>query len=70
MALLGDDGQRVWEDVTPHWNWNADQTPTGGSSEEFCAMGVTLTQRRRVGDDGFRVVKPCRVGRMVIVLIS
>jgi hypothetical protein len=26
-------------------------------------MGETLTQRRRVGDEGLRVVKPCRKGR-------
>jgi hypothetical protein len=27
-------------------------------------MGETLTQRRRVGEEGFRVVKPCQVGRI------
>ncbi len=26
-------------------------------------MGETLTQQRRVGDEGFRVVKLCQVGR-------
>ena len=26
-------------------------------------MGESLTQQRRVGDEGPRVVKPCRVGR-------
>jgi hypothetical protein len=26
-------------------------------------MGATLTQRRRVGDEGLRVVKPCRKER-------
>ena len=26
-------------------------------------MGETLTQRRRVGDEGLRVVKPCREER-------
>jgi hypothetical protein len=26
-------------------------------------MGATLTQRRRVGEEGFRIVKPCRKGR-------
>ncbi len=30
----------------------------------FCAMGAILTQQRRVGDEGLRVVKPCQVGRM------
>jgi hypothetical protein len=28
-------------------------------------MGETLTQRRRVGDEGLRVVKPCRAERML-----
>ncbi len=45
------------------------QTPTGGSSEEFCAMGETLMQQRRVSDEGFRVVKLCQVGRTHMVLI-
>ncbi len=26
-------------------------------------MGESLTQRRRVGDEGLRVVKPCQEGR-------
>ena len=42
-------------------------TPTGGSSEESCAMGETLTQRRRVSEEGLRVVKLCRVGRTCAV---
>ena len=28
-------------------------------------MGETLTQQRRVGEEGLRVVKPCQVGRTV-----
>ncbi len=36
---------------------------------EFCAMGETLTQQRRVSDEGFRVVKLCQVGRNHMVLI-
>jgi hypothetical protein len=32
-------------------------------------MGETLTQQRRVGEEGFRVVKPCQVGRTVSILI-
>ncbi len=36
---------------------------------EFCAMGETLTQQRRVSDEGFRVVKLCQVGRTHMVLI-
>ncbi len=32
-------------------------------------MGASLTQRRRVGDEGLRVVKPCELGRSHGVLI-
>ena len=39
------------------------QTPTGGSSEEFSAMGATLTEQRRVRDEGFRVVNCFSGGR-------
>ncbi len=31
---------------------------------EYCAMGETLTQQRRVSDEGLRVVKLCQVGRI------
>ena len=34
------------------------QSPTGFSMKEYCAMGETLTQQRRVGEEGPRVVKP------------
>ncbi len=40
------------------------------ASEEFCAMGETLTQQRRVSDEGFRFVKLCQVGRTYIMLIA
>ena len=30
-------------------------------------MDGSLTQQRRVGDEGLRVVKPCRQGRRVVV---
>ncbi len=33
-------------------------------------MGETLTQQRRVSDEGFRVVKLCQVGRNHEVIIS
>ena len=33
-------------------------------------MEETLTQRRRVGDEGLRVVKPCRKGRKAVGQIS
>ncbi len=33
-------------------------------------MGETLTQQRRVSDEGFRVVKLCQVGRTCLVLTS
>ena len=39
------------------------QTPTGGSSEEFSAMGESLTEQRRVQDDGLRVVNCFSWGR-------
>ncbi len=42
---------------------NMAQTPTGGSSGEYCTMGETLMQQRRVSDDGLRVVKLCLWGR-------
>ncbi len=32
-------------------------------------MGESLTQRRRVGDEGLRVVRPCREGRNLDGLI-
>ncbi len=32
-------------------------------------MGETLTQQRRVSDEGFRVVKLCQVGRTHMMLI-
>src|SRR5271165_3519802 len=39
------------------------QTPTGGSSEEFSAMGESLTEQRRVQEDAFRSVNCFSVGR-------
>ena len=33
------------------------QTPTGGCSRESFAMGASLTKRRRVNEEGLRVVK-------------
>src|SRR2546421_5693887 len=39
------------------------QTPTGGSSEEFSAMGATLTEQRRVQEDGLRIVNCFSGGR-------
>ncbi len=30
-------------------------------------MGESLTQQRRVGDEGLRIVKPCRQGRRLRV---
>ncbi len=58
------------ERMISHTGTHTVQTPTGGSSEEFCAMGETLTQQRRVSDEGFRVVKLCQVGRTFMGLIS
>jgi hypothetical protein len=31
-------------------------------------MGETLTQQRRVSDEGFRVVKLCQVGRTYMLI--
>src|SRR5204862_8126291 len=39
------------------------QTPTGGSSGESCAMRESVTQQRRVGEEGLRVVNPFQEGR-------
>jgi hypothetical protein len=39
------------------------QTPTGGSSEEFSAMEATLTEQRRVQEDGLRIVNCFSGGR-------
>ena len=38
-------------------------TPKGGSSEEFSAMGESLTEQRRVRDEVSRDVNLCWVGR-------
>src|SRR6059058_2398495 len=40
------------------------QTPTGGSSEEFSAMGASLTEQRRVQEDSLRVVNCFSGGRV------
>ena len=37
---------------------------------EYCAMGESLTQQRRVRDEGFRVVNLCQKGRTGIGLIG
>ena len=36
--------------------------PTGGSSREFCAMGESLTQQRRVKDEILRDVNFASMG--------
>ena len=56
MAYQGDDQYLVLEDDQTHWNWDTVQTPMGGSSEEFSAMGESLTEQYRVRDDGPWVV--------------
>ena len=38
-------------------------TQQGGSSGEYWAMEATLTQQRRVNDEGLRIVKFCDGGR-------
>ena len=56
MAYQGYDGYPAWEGERTHWNWDTVQTPTGGSSREYCSMGASLKQQRRVEDEGFRIV--------------
>src|SRR3989304_3863714 len=51
------------EDDQPDGDGDTAPTPTGGSSGESCAMGESLTQRRRVGEEGLRVVNPFCQGR-------
>ena len=38
-----------------------DRSPTGGCSGEYCTMGGSLMQQRRVRDDGLRVVNRFRL---------
>ena len=40
-----------------------EKTPTGGSSGEFSAMGASLTEQRRVREDGLWVVNRFYQGR-------
>ena len=56
MAYQGDDEYPAREGERAHWDWDTAQTPTGGSSEEYCAMDESLTQRRRVKDEAPRGV--------------
>ena len=46
MAHQGYDGYPAWEGDRTHWNWDT----------EYCSMGETLKQQRRVEDEGFRIV--------------
>ena len=63
MAYQDYDAYLVWEDDQAHWNWDTVQTPTGGSSGEYCTMEETLMQQRRVEDDAFRCVNSFYKGR-------
>ena len=48
------------ERVIGHTGTDTAQTPTGGSSrEEPSAMDESLTEQRRVYEEGFRIVKYC-----------
>ena len=58
MAYQVYDGYVVWEDDHTERNWDTVRTPTGGSNREFWTMDASLIQRRRVGDEGFRIVNP------------
>jgi hypothetical protein len=56
MAYQDNDGYRDWEVDPAEGHWDTGLTPTGGSSKEYCAMDESLTQQRRVKDEGFRIV--------------
>ncbi len=45
------------------------QTPTGGCSRGSFAMRESVTMRRRVQDEGLRVVSCCHGGARVVILI-
>ena len=62
-AYQADDGSLVCEDGQPDWDCETAQTPTGGSSKESSALGASLTEQRRVEDDGLRVVNSFQRGR-------
>ena len=59
MAYQDHDALPVWEDEWPQGNWDTVPTPTGGSSEEFSAMGATLTEQYYVKEEGLRIVNFC-----------
>ena len=40
------------ERKVPHTGTDTDQTPTGGSSEEYWSMGESLNQQSRVKEEG------------------
>ena len=50
------DGSLVCEDGQPDWHCDTAQTPTRGSSNQSPRMDASLRQKRRVEDDGLRVV--------------
>src|ERR1039457_5085504 len=62
MAHQASDAYRACERGPAHWDCDTDQPPTGGCSRESSAMGASLTERRRVEDEGLRVVNSCREG--------
>ena len=39
------------------------RTPTGGSSREYSTMGESLMERRRVQDEGLRIVNCFSIGK-------
>ena len=52
------------ERVNGHIGTETRQTPTGGSSGEYCTMGETLMQRRRVKEEVSRYVNFYQQGRI------
>ena len=57
MAHLGDALQLGCDEDQPPWNGDPVQTPTGGSSGEYCTRGASLMQPCRVYEEGLRDVK-------------
>ena len=56
MAHQGYDGEGGGEHDPPQGHLDTGLTPTGGCSRESSAMGESLTERRRVQDEGLRIV--------------
>ena len=56
-AVVVKDGKIIGEGW--HKKYGGPHAEVGGSSRESSAMGGTLTEQRRVSEEGFRIVKLC-----------